>query len=67
MRWSSEADEVLSRVPTKHQREVVRHVEKATKANRGAEVCLVREFFLFCLSSGVYVGLDVQRIVGVQT
>lgn len=38
MRWSSEADEVLSRVPTKHQRQVVRDVEKAAKANRGTEV-----------------------------
>lgn len=39
MRWSSEADEILGRVPTKHQRQVARDIEKVAKANRGTEVC----------------------------
>lgn len=65
MRWSSEADETLSRVPTKHQREVVRDVEKAAKANRGAEVCLFRQTAYFA-PYGVQVSIW-QRTVGVQT
>ncbi|CAN0160688.1 unnamed protein product [Ectocarpus sp. 12 AP-2014] len=54
MRWSSEADEALSRVPTKHQREVVRDVEKAARANRGAEVDLPAVFRARLESSLLY-------------
>lgn len=39
MRWSSEADEILARVPTKSQRQVARDIEKVAKVNRGTEVC----------------------------
>lgn len=39
MRWSSEADEILARVPAKHQRQVARDIEKLAEVNRGTEVC----------------------------
>lgn len=45
MRWSAEADEILSRAPVKRQREVARDVEKAAKASRRKEVpyCTARQ------------------------
>lgn len=41
MRWSSAADEMLSRVPAKQRRQVVKEVEKVAKSDRGAEVRLL--------------------------
>ena len=41
MRWSSEADEMLSRVPAKQRRQVVKEVEKFARSDRGAEVRLL--------------------------
>ncbi|CAN0047872.1 unnamed protein product, partial [Hapterophycus canaliculatus] len=44
MRWSPEADDMLSRVPTKHQRQVAGDIEKAARACRGTEVDLPTVF-----------------------
>lgn len=51
MRWSADADELLSRVPRKERRQVVRDVEKTVKDSRGSEVgtinCVVRDVGLW--------------------
>ena len=38
MRWSIEANEIMSRVPSKQRRQVARDVEKVAKADRASEV-----------------------------
>lgn len=38
LRWSSDAEDLLSRVPSKGKRQVVRDVENTVKDTRGSEV-----------------------------
>ncbi|CAN0327427.1 unnamed protein product [Pylaiella littoralis] len=62
MRWSSEADEILARVPAKHQRQVARDIEKLAKVNRGTEVDLPMVFRARLESSLLYPSPGVFRM-----
>eukprot|EP00904_Undaria_pinnatifida_P001983 jgi/Undpi1/11786/HiC_scaffold_4.g01485.m1 len=62
MRWSIEANEIMSRVPSKQRRQVARDVEKVAKADRASEVDLPMVFRSRLASSLLYPSTGVFRM-----